>query len=116
MNGAITAFPQELREELQQRQAQHTSLQLLWSQLQPEEAPEDIRETREKIAVTGSKLKLLLQQADDDLGALQQRLVCGLNERYSALSALHTSNWPLSVLRTVRLRQTDAAARMLLQR
>lgn len=69
--------PQDLREELQQRQAQQTSLQLLWSQLQPEEAPEDSRETQEKIRVTGSKLRLLLQQADGDLGALQQRLVGG---------------------------------------
>lgn len=68
---------QDLREELQQRRAQHTSLQLLWSQLQPEEAPEDGRETREKIRVTGSKLKLLLRQVDGGLGALQQRLVSG---------------------------------------
>lgn len=91
MNGTITTFPQDLREELQQRQAQHTSLQLLWSQLQPEEAPEDSRETQEKITVTGSKLKLLLQQANDDLRAVQQRLVGGFDERCSALSALHTS-------------------------
>lgn len=68
---------QDLREELRQRQAQHASLQLLWSHLQPEEAPEDSRETREKIRVTGSKLKRLLKQVEGEPGALQQRLVGG---------------------------------------
>lgn len=78
---------QDLREELQQRQAQHTSLQLLWSHLQPEEAPEDSRETQEKIRVTGSKLKLLLKQVEGDLGALQQRLVGGETAGCSVLCA-----------------------------
>lgn len=61
--------------ELQRRRAQQASLQLLWSQLQPEEAAEDSRETPEKLQATGSKLKLLLRQVEGDLGALQQRLV-----------------------------------------
>lgn len=78
---------QELREELQQRQAQQTSLQLLWFQLQPEEAPQDSRETQEKVRVTGNKLKLLLKQVDDDLGALQQHLVSGEMARRSVLCA-----------------------------
>uniref|UniRef100_H3C918 KASH domain-containing protein n=1 Tax=Tetraodon nigroviridis TaxID=99883 RepID=H3C918_TETNG len=68
---------QALLEELQQRQARHTSLQLLWSQLQPEEAAEDSLETREKIRVTGSKLRLLLKQVDGGLGALRRHLVSG---------------------------------------
>lgn len=77
---------QELREELQQRQAQQTSLQLLWFQLQPEEAPEDNRETQEKVRVTGSKLELLLKQVEGDLSALQQRLVSGETAGCSGLS------------------------------
>ncbi|XP_029705649.1 nesprin-2-like [Takifugu rubripes] len=51
----------DLREELRRRRAQQASLQLLWSQLQPEEAAEDSRETPEKLRATGSKLKLLLR-------------------------------------------------------
>lgn len=78
---------QELWEELQQRQAQQTSLQLLWFQLQPEEAPEDSRETQEKVRVTGSKLELLLKQVEGDLSALQQRLVSGETAGCSGLCA-----------------------------
>lgn len=66
---------QNLREELRQRRAQQASLQLLWSQLQPEEAAEDSREAPEKLRATGSKLKLLLRQVEGDLGALQRRLL-----------------------------------------
>ncbi|CAF88668.1 unnamed protein product [Tetraodon nigroviridis] len=108
--------PQALLEELQQRQARHTSLQLLWSQLQPEEAAEDSLETREKIRVTGSKLRLLLKQVDGGLGALRRHLVSG--ERAGGLiSALgYGYNQPRCLTRTVRLRQTSAAAQALLQR
>ncbi|XP_059211817.1 nesprin-1 [Centropristis striata] len=62
----------ELREELQGRQTQQASLQALWSQLQPEDEESD--EAQEKLHVTGSKLKLLLRQVDQDLSTLQQRL------------------------------------------
>lgn len=66
---------QELREELRGRQAQQASLQALWSQLQPEDDAEESDEAREKLHVTGSKLKLLLREVDQDLSILQQRLV-----------------------------------------
>ncbi|XP_041832728.1 nesprin-2-like [Melanotaenia boesemani] len=66
----------ELQEELQRRQAQQASLQALWSHLQPEEGAEESDEAQEKLHVTGSKLKLLLRQVDQDLNTLQQRLDC----------------------------------------
>ncbi|CAJ1078355.1 LOW QUALITY PROTEIN: nesprin-2 [Xyrichtys novacula] len=67
----------DLQEELQGRQTQQASLQALWSQLQPEEDDsEESEEAREKLHVTGSKLKLLLRQVEQDLGSLQQRLEC----------------------------------------
>ena len=66
---------QDLQEELRGRQAQQASLQALWSQLQPEEGAEESDEAREKLHVTGSKLKLLLRQVARDLSSLQQRLV-----------------------------------------
>lgn len=76
---------QDLREELRLRRAEQASLQLLWSQLQPEEAAEDSRETAEKLRATGSKLKLLLRQVDGDLSALQRRLVSTETARVSVL-------------------------------
>uniref|UniRef100_UPI0037E98A37 nesprin-2a n=1 Tax=Semicossyphus pulcher TaxID=241346 RepID=UPI0037E98A37 len=66
----------DLQEELRGRQTQQASLQALWSQLQPEDEAEESDEAREKLHVTGSKLKLLLRQVDEDLGSLQQRLEC----------------------------------------
>nr|XP_046228198.1 nesprin-2 isoform X4 [Scatophagus argus] len=67
----------DLQEELQARQTQQASLQALWSQLQPaEEEAGESDEAREKLHVTGSKLKLLLRQVGHDLGSLQQRLDC----------------------------------------
>uniref|UniRef100_A0A3B5B1F5 KASH domain-containing protein n=1 Tax=Stegastes partitus TaxID=144197 RepID=A0A3B5B1F5_9TELE len=65
---------QDLRDELRGRQAQQASLQALWSQLQPEDGAEESDEAQEKLHVTGSKLKLLLRQVDQDLSTLQQRL------------------------------------------
>ncbi|KAM4521617.1 nesprin-2a isoform 3-T4 [Odontesthes bonariensis] len=64
----------ELREELQDRQDQQVSLQALWSHLQPEDGGEESDEAQEKLHVTGSKLKLLLRQVDQDIRSLQQRL------------------------------------------
>ncbi|XP_063350729.1 nesprin-2 [Pelmatolapia mariae] len=64
-----------LQKELQDRQAHQASLQTLWSQLQPEDGTES-NEAREKLHVTGSKLKLLLKQVDGDLSNLRQRLDC----------------------------------------
>ncbi|XP_028252465.1 nesprin-2a isoform X3 [Parambassis ranga] len=64
----------DLQEELWDRQAQQASLQALWSQLQPEEGADESDEAKEKLHVTGSKLKLLLRQVEQDLGSLQQRL------------------------------------------
>uniref|UniRef100_I3JDY7 KASH domain-containing protein n=1 Tax=Oreochromis niloticus TaxID=8128 RepID=I3JDY7_ORENI len=58
-----------LQKELQDRQAHQASLQTLWSQLQPEDGAES-NEAREKLHVTGSKLKLLLKQVDSDLSNL----------------------------------------------
>lgn len=66
---------QSLQEELQGRQTQQASLQALWSQLQPEEEAEESDEAQEKLHVTGSKLKLLLEEVERDLSSLQQRLV-----------------------------------------
>lgn len=66
---------QDLQEELRARQAQQASLRALWSQLQPEDGGEESDEAREKLHVTGSKLKLLLREVDQDLSSLQQRLV-----------------------------------------
>lgn len=66
---------QDLQEELWDRQVQQASLQALWSQLQPEEGANESDEAKEKLHVTGSKLKLLLRQVEQDLGSLQQRLV-----------------------------------------
>ncbi|XP_039874015.1 nesprin-2 isoform X3 [Simochromis diagramma] len=65
-----------LQKELQDRQAHQASLQTLWSQLQPEDGTEESNEAREKLHVTGSKLKLLLKQVDCDLSNLRQRLDC----------------------------------------
>nr|XP_024660949.1 nesprin-1 isoform X8 [Maylandia zebra] len=65
-----------LQKELQDRQAHQASLQTLWSQLQPEDGTEESNEAREKLHVTGSKLKLLLKQVDGDLSNLRQRLDC----------------------------------------
>ncbi|XP_069017780.1 nesprin-2a isoform X4 [Embiotoca jacksoni] len=64
----------ELQEELRGRRAQQASLQALWSQLQPEDGAEESVEAREKLHVTGSKLKTLLRQVDQDLSTLRQRL------------------------------------------
>ena len=71
----VSKCSQDLREELQGRQVQQASLQALWCQLQPEDEAEESNEAREKLHVTGSKLKLLLRQVEQDLSALQQRLV-----------------------------------------
>lgn len=71
----MTFAVQNLQEELRGRQAQQASLQALWSQLRPEEGAEDGDEAKEKLHVTGGKLKLLLRQAAQDLGTLQRRLV-----------------------------------------
>uniref|UniRef100_A0A3Q2WN97 KASH domain-containing protein n=1 Tax=Haplochromis burtoni TaxID=8153 RepID=A0A3Q2WN97_HAPBU len=70
---------QALQKELQDRQAHQASLQTLWSQLQPEDGTEESNEAREKLHVTGSKLKLLLKQVDGDLSNLRQRLVKAQN-------------------------------------
>ncbi|XP_008295519.1 nesprin-2-like [Stegastes partitus] len=78
----------DLRDELRGRQAQQASLQALWSQLQPEDGAEESDEAQEKLHVTGSKLKLLLRQVDQDLSTLQQRLDC---ESASAVQAQSTS-------------------------
>ncbi|XP_069371611.1 nesprin-2a isoform X5 [Paralichthys olivaceus] len=72
----------DLQEELRGRQTQQASLQALWSQLKPEDGGEDgsgedgSGEAQEKLHVTGSKLKLLLKDVDQDLSILQQRLNC----------------------------------------
>ncbi|KAM6915050.1 nesprin-2-like [Xenentodon cancila] len=66
----------ELREELRGRRTQQASLQALWSQLQPEDDAEESDEAREKLHVTGSKLKLLLRDVEQDVDTLQQRLDC----------------------------------------
>ncbi|CAM9096588.1 unnamed protein product, partial [Lampetra planeri] len=65
---------QELEEELKERRNQLAALRTLWSQLQPEDETEESGEAREKIHVTGGKLKLLLQQVADDQMLLQQHL------------------------------------------
>ncbi|XP_035534355.1 nesprin-2 isoform X4 [Morone saxatilis] len=77
----------DLQEELQGRQTQQASLQALWSQLQPEEEAEESNEAREKLHVTGSKLKLLLRQVDQDLSTLQQRLDCESASEIQSASA-----------------------------
>uniref|UniRef100_A0A671VQL2 KASH domain-containing protein n=1 Tax=Sparus aurata TaxID=8175 RepID=A0A671VQL2_SPAAU len=64
-----------LQEELRGRQTQQASLQALWSQLQPEEEAEESEEAQEKLHVTGSKLKLLLEEVERDLSSLQPHLV-----------------------------------------
>ncbi|XP_041660769.1 nesprin-2 [Cheilinus undulatus] len=66
----------DLQVELQGRQTQQASLQALWSQLQPEDEAEESEEAKEKLYVTGSKLKMLLRQVDLDLSSLNQRLEC----------------------------------------
>ncbi|XP_044023969.1 nesprin-2 isoform X2 [Siniperca chuatsi] len=66
----------DLQEELQGRQTQQASLQALWSQLQPEDEADESDEAQEKLHVTGSKLKLLQRQVDQDLSTLQQHLAC----------------------------------------
>lgn len=71
----ICCFLQDLREELQCRLRRQASLHALWSQLQAGEEAEDGSEAKEKLHVTGSKLKLLLRQVEQDLGVLEQRLV-----------------------------------------
>nr|XP_033931541.1 nesprin-2-like [Pseudochaenichthys georgianus] len=64
-----------LQAELQARQAQQLELQALWAQLQPEEEEEEeSREAQEKLHVTGSKLKLLLRQVEQDLSTLPPQL------------------------------------------
>ncbi|XP_014877636.1 nesprin-2 [Poecilia latipinna] len=65
----------ELQADLRSRQAHQASLQALWSQLQPEDAAEDCDEAQEKLHVTGTKLKQLRRKVEDDLRALQQRLL-----------------------------------------
>lgn len=70
---------QDLREELQRRLGRQASLHALWSQLQVREEAEDCSEAQEKLHVTGSKLKLLLRQVDQDLGVLEQRLVVSVD-------------------------------------
>ncbi|KAM9339272.1 nesprin-2a [Symphorus nematophorus] len=84
----------ELQEELQGREAQQASLQALWSQLQPEDEAEESAEAQEKLHVTGSKLKLLLRQVEQDLGTLQQRLDCepASEESASAAASQETTN------------------------
>uniref|UniRef100_A0A3B3V428 Spectrin repeat containing nuclear envelope family member 4 n=1 Tax=Poecilia latipinna TaxID=48699 RepID=A0A3B3V428_9TELE len=74
MSGAAYAV-QELQADLRSRQAHQASLQALWSQLQPEDAAEDCDEAQEKLHVTGTKLKQLRRKVEDDLRALQQRLL-----------------------------------------
>nr|XP_057913540.1 nesprin-2 isoform X2 [Doryrhamphus excisus] len=70
-----------LQKELLERQTQQASLQALWSQLQPEEESEGSDETQEKLHVTGTKLKLLLEDVSQDLSILeQQRLDWDTNE------------------------------------
>ncbi|XP_026174095.1 nesprin-2a isoform X2 [Mastacembelus armatus] len=64
----------DLQAELRDRQAQQASLQALWSQLQPDDRAEESNEAQEKLHVTGSKLKLLLREVDQDLSTLRQRL------------------------------------------
>uniref|UniRef100_A0A3Q1J6U1 KASH domain-containing protein n=1 Tax=Anabas testudineus TaxID=64144 RepID=A0A3Q1J6U1_ANATE len=61
--------------ELRSKQAQQASLQALWTQLQPKDGAEESDEAQEKLHVTGSKLRLLLKEVDQDLSTLQQRLV-----------------------------------------
>ncbi|KAF3850136.1 hypothetical protein F7725_019855 [Dissostichus mawsoni] len=59
--------------------AQQVELQALWAQLQPEdgaEEEEESREAQEKLHVTGSKLKLLLRQVEQDLSTLPPQLGC----------------------------------------
>uniref|UniRef100_A0A4W6DP64 KASH domain-containing protein n=1 Tax=Lates calcarifer TaxID=8187 RepID=A0A4W6DP64_LATCA len=64
---------QDLQEELRGRQVQQASLQALWSQLQPEDGAEESDEAQEKLHVTGSKLRLLLREVDQDLSTLERR-------------------------------------------
>nr|XP_040016362.1 nesprin-2 isoform X2 [Gasterosteus aculeatus aculeatus] len=64
----------DLQRELRGRQTQQASLQALWSQLQPEDEAEEAGEAEEKLHVTSSKLKWLLREVEQDLGALQRRL------------------------------------------
>ncbi|KAM9354719.1 nesprin-2a isoform 2-T2 [Pholidichthys leucotaenia] len=78
----------DLRKQLLGRQAQQASLQALWSQLRPEGGAEESNEAQEKLHVTGSKLKLLLRQVEEDLGALQQRLGC---ESVAAVQSQHAA-------------------------
>lgn len=66
---------QELQVELRGREALHASLQALWSQLQPDESAEESNEAQEKLHVTGNKLRQLKKKVDEDLCALQQRLL-----------------------------------------
>uniref|UniRef100_A0AAQ6IQR6 KASH domain-containing protein n=1 Tax=Anabas testudineus TaxID=64144 RepID=A0AAQ6IQR6_ANATE len=66
----------DLQEELRSKQAQQASLQALWTQLQPKDGAEESDEAQEKLHVTGSKLRLLLKEVDQDLSTLQQRLDC----------------------------------------
>lgn len=73
---------QDLQRELQDRRAQQASLQALWSQLQPKDWAEESYEAREKLHVTGRKLKQLLKEVEQDLGALQQRLVTDISNRF----------------------------------
>ncbi|KAM9778675.1 nesprin-2a isoform 1-T4 [Syngnathus typhle] len=61
-----------LVEELLERQTQQASLHTLWTQLQPEDGDE----AQEKLHVTGSKLKSLLNDVTEDLRILQHRLEC----------------------------------------
>uniref|UniRef100_A0A3Q3KBT2 KASH domain-containing protein n=1 Tax=Monopterus albus TaxID=43700 RepID=A0A3Q3KBT2_MONAL len=74
---------QDLQAELRDRRAQQASLQALWSQLQPQDKAEENDEAREKLHVTGSKLKLLLREVEQDLSSLQQRLSYAYNTSQS---------------------------------
>ncbi|KAK6295335.1 hypothetical protein J4Q44_G00345610 [Coregonus suidteri] len=68
-----------LQKELRARQSQVSSLQGLWSQLQPAEegGGEESVEAREKLHVTANKLRTLLRQVAHDLSVVQERLDCG---------------------------------------
>uniref|UniRef100_A0A8C5GU20 KASH domain-containing protein n=1 Tax=Gouania willdenowi TaxID=441366 RepID=A0A8C5GU20_GOUWI len=73
-----------LQEELRSRQAQQASLQALWSQLLPEEGAEDSEEAQEKLHVTGSRLKLLLKQVEQDLNTfIQYKMKQHFNQPHS---------------------------------
>lgn len=99
-------FLQDLRGELQCRLGRQASLHALWSQLQAGEEAEEGGEAQEKLHVTGSKLKLLLRQVDQDLGELEQRLVSDEGGAAAAVSVkmdgacrssleeLHSIVWP----------------------